>query len=162
VVHFFRHELEQFAAEAEQALALNPNDVLVLADLGSFFGYIGQLERSIALTKKAMALNPHHPSWYYAIVFNYHYHRREYAEALVAAQKWNVPEFYWNQVHLAQAYAQLGRKPEAQAAIAKLLELYPDFAGKAREEIRAWNLTDKMTEHELEGLRKAGLEIPRG
>ena len=107
-----------------------------------------------------MALNPHHPTWYYATVFNFHYHRRQYEEALAAAQKWNQPEFYWNQVHLAQAYAQLGRRKEAQAAVTQLLKLYPDFAKKVREEMRIWNNTKEITEHEFDGLRKAGLDIP--
>jgi tetratricopeptide (TPR) repeat protein len=158
VAHFFRHELEQFRAEAEQALARNPHNALLLADLGNLLGYIGRLDRSMELTRKAMALNPYHPTWYYATVFNYHYHRREYREALAAAQKWNQPEFYWNQVHLAQAYAQLGRKQEARAAVAQLRKLYPDFAAKARDEFRIWN-QDSLMEHELEGLRKAGLDI---
>jgi adenylate cyclase len=158
--YFFRHELEQFAAEAEQTLTLNPNNALVLADFASLLGYLGHLDRSMAMTRKAMALNPHHPTWYYATVFNYHYHKSEYEEALAAALRWNQPEFYWNQVHLAQAYAQLGRTQEARRAVAELLKLYPDFPSKARHEYGLWNCTKEMTEHELEGLRKAGLEIP--
>ena len=41
-----------------------------------------------------------------------------------------------------------------------LLELYPDLAKKAREEFRLWNSTPALAEHEVEGLRKAGLDIP--
>jgi hypothetical protein len=53
----------------------------------------------------------------------------------------------------------LGRDEEAQAAIAKLLELKPDFAERAREEFEIWNNTEEMIEHELHGLREAGLDI---
>jgi tetratricopeptide (TPR) repeat protein len=70
--------------EAEEALRLNPSNALILAEFGSYFGYLGEFRRSMALTKKAVRLNPHHPGWYYATVFRYHYHRREYPEALVA------------------------------------------------------------------------------
>jgi adenylate cyclase len=158
--YFSRHELERFRVEADAALTLNPNNALVLAELGNYFGYLGELDRGLALTKKAMALNPHHPSWYYSTIFNYHYHKGEYEEALAAAQNWNEPYFYWNQVHLAQAYAMLGRDEEAQAAIAKLLELKPHFAERAREEFEIWNNTEEMIEHELHGLREAGLKLP--
>ncbi len=158
--HYFRRERDQFAVEAEQALALNPNNAFVLARVGVCFTGIGQLERGMALAKKAIALNPHHPGWYYFMVFMYHYRKGEYEEALAVAQKWNEPEFYWNQVHLAQAYAYLGRKEEAQAAVAKLLQLYPDFPKNAWKEWRIWLVSEDIIQHEAEGLRKAGLEIP--
>ena len=158
-VYFFRHELERFRVVANTALTLNPNNALALAELGNYFGYLGELDSSLALTKKAMLLNPHHPSWYYSTIFNYYYHKREYEEALAAAQNWNEPYLYWNQVHLAQAYAMLGRDEEAQAAIARLLELKPDFAMRARQEFEIWNNPEELIEHELHGLREAGLNI---
>ncbi len=157
--YFFRHEIALFRREAETALSLNSNNAMVIAELGNSFGYLGEFDRSLAMIKKAMALNPHHPSWYYATIFNYHYHKGEYPEALVAAQNWNEPNFSWYQVHLAQAYALLGRREEAQVAVAKLLELKPDFAKRAREEFMTW-ITEEMIAHELNGLRKAGLDIP--
>ena len=88
------------------------------------------------------------------------YRRGEYEEALDAAQKWNQPEFFWNQVHLAQAHAQLGHKKEAQTAVAKLLELYPEFPNNAWEEFRHWELREDMVELFIDGLRKAGMDIP--
>ena len=91
---------------------------------------------------------------------NYYYHTKNYPEALLAAQRWNEPYQYWNQAHLAQAYALLGDEDNARTAINKLLELRPDFAASAREEILMWNNTDEFLAHELYGLRQAGLEIP--
>jgi len=158
--HFFRKEMVLFRQASETALALNPNNALVLAELGGLLGYAGELERCLAMTAKAMKLNPHYPGWYYAGVFNSYYHQKNYAEALLAAQRWNEPYQYWNQVHLAQAYAFLGDEGSARAAITKLLELRPDFADVAREEIQNWGNSDEFVEHELDGLRKAGLEIP--
>jgi len=51
----------------------------------------------------------------------------------------------------------LGRKEEARAALGKLLELYPGFAGNAREELGKWFYSEELVEHFIEGLRKAGL-----
>jgi tetratricopeptide (TPR) repeat protein len=158
--YFFRKEMALFRQASETALALNPNNALVLAELGGLLGYTGELERGLAMTEKAMKLNPHYPGWYYAAVFNHYYHKKNYVEALLAAQHWNEPYQYWNQVHLAQAYAFLGDEDNARAAITKLLELRPDFADVAKEEIEMWGNTDEFVEHELDGLRKAGLDIP--
>jgi hypothetical protein len=43
---------------------------------------------------------------------------------------------------------------------AELLVLYPDFANKVHGELRMWNLPGEMIKYELDGLRKAGLDIP--
>lgn len=70
------------------------------------------------------------------------------------------PGNFWPHLHLAQAYAQLGRKEDAAAQIKKLREVYPNFAADARATWKAWNQTDEYTEMMLDGLRKAGLDIP--
>ena len=61
---------------------------------------------------------------------------------------------------LAQSYAQLGRRRQAEAAVAELLKVYPDFAGSAWREFRKRNLPEAEIAHLLDGLRKAGLPVP--
>ena len=51
----------------------------------------------------------------------------------------------------------MGREDEARAVLPKLLELYPDLAGKAREELGKWFYSEELVEHFIDGLRKAGL-----
>jgi tetratricopeptide (TPR) repeat protein len=158
--YYHRHELEPFAVEAEQALALGPGNALILAEMGQFFILIRQGERGMALTRKAIALNPLHPGWFWWNVSNYHYDRGEYAEALAAALRWNDPDLFWCQVHLARAYGQLGRHEDAGRAVQRLLELYPGYAMHARAEERKWTIEEQFVEHEVDGLRKAGLNVP--
>jgi hypothetical protein len=57
-------------------------------------------------------------------------------------------------------YARLGRKEEARAAVARLLKLYPDIATNYWREARKYNCPAAQIEHFVEGLRKAGLDIP--
>jgi tetratricopeptide (TPR) repeat protein len=161
VTHYHRREHEQFVTQAEEALALNPNNTLVLAELGYRFTQSGQLERGVALTRKAMRLNPQHPPWYYVAPMNGHFLKGEYEQALVEALKWaSGGSEYWVYANLAAIYGKLGRRKEAQAAIGSLLTLKPNFPEKARQEYRIWFLNDRDTEQFLDGLRKAGLEIP--
>ncbi len=56
MAYYHRREREQFVAQAEQALALNPNNAVVLADVGYRFILSGQLGRGVALMRKAMRL----------------------------------------------------------------------------------------------------------
>ena len=113
--HFFRHELDAFFAEAERAIALNPNNAVMLARLGERLHYAGD-ERGIALVRKATALDPFHPTWFHFPIADYHFHRGEYEEALTAARKINIPGYFWPQIYLAGIYAELDRQNEARSA----------------------------------------------
>jgi len=155
IVHFFRGENDKFEAEAGRALALNPNDPETLADIGHYLAFMGQFERGVELTRRAMALNPLHPGWYSFSFARWHYDRREYEEALADIERIALPEFYWSWLLRAAAQGQLGREAAA-ASLARISELKPDFS--ARSELQKWNAAPDDLEHILEGLRKAGLK----
>ena len=87
------------------------------------------------------------------------YRRRDYRGALASALKVNMPAYYWPHVLLAAAYGQLGEQQRASAALRELHALVPNFGAIAREEFGKWHDAE-LTEHLLDGLRKAGLEIP--
>jgi TolB-like protein/Flp pilus assembly protein TadD len=159
-VHLFRGELDKLLAETERALSINPNNTRVLADLGYLLFVIGQHDRGVALTKKAVRLNPRHPDWYNIIFFWNHYHKREYEEALATTLKMDLPGYFYTYVRQAIAYGQLGRKAEAQTAVAKLLELKPEYGREVRDLVRRWQYPEDFIEHIVEGLRKAGLDVP--
>jgi adenylate cyclase len=160
-VYFFQHDLQRFFAEADRALELNPHDPTYLAWLGVLTAYAGKWQRGLALADKSVELNPDYPSWLNYLWFHDHYRKGEYQQALEKMLSIRTePGNFWNHAHLAQAYAQLGRKEEAAAEIKKLVAIYPDFAENARAQWKAWNWTDENTEAMLDGLRKAGLDIP--
>ena len=160
-VRFLRHELDASLASAERALVLNPNDPAVLCQAGQKMVFAGiQEDRGVALTKKAIALGSNYPPWCHIQLSFAHYKKEEYQQALAESLKIDMPELFWTQVFLAMNYGQLGRKQEAKAAVAKLLGLYPDIANNYRREVRKYNISDDMLAHQVDGLRKAGLDIP--
>jgi hypothetical protein len=61
---------------------------------------------------------------------------------------------------LAAAYGQLGEQQRARAALEDLQALIPNFGAIAREEFGKWNDAE-LTEHLVDGLRKAGLAVGR-
>ena len=71
----------------------------------------------------------------------------------------NMPGFWRDSLARAVAYGQLGELEAAEKALQELLAVRPNFASQARQECEKWwqpELADSL----LEGLRKAGLEIP--
>jgi TolB-like protein/Flp pilus assembly protein TadD len=157
--NFFLKDFDGFRLAAERALALNPLDGNTKGWMGLLIAYAGDWERGVALAAEAMTLNPHHPGWYHFGSFWNHYRKGEYPQALECVRKINMPSYFYWHAALAATYGRLGRVEEARRAAGELLKLYPDYSAKAREELAKW-LGPEMVEHFIEGLRKAGLEIP--
>ena len=159
-VHFHRHELGAFRAEADRALRLQPNNASTLSIIGLLLVNMGEIDRGVALLDKATKLNPYHPDWYYFPISHAYYHKGQYEESLAAALKIRMTNYYWTHVLLARAYGQLGRKTEGQTAVDNLLKYYSDYPANARDDFRKWNFPEFSIVHQVEGLRKAGLDVP--
>jgi TolB-like protein len=158
-VLFFRKDFLAFRAEAERALALNRIDSSTSAILGTMIAYTGDWEYGVSLVEQAKQLNPHHPGWYHYLAVYDAYRRRDYRGALASALKVNMPGYYWPHATLAAVYGQLGEQERARAALRELNAIMPNFGAIAREEWGKWNDAE-FVEHLLDGLRKAGLEVP--
>ena len=92
--------------------------------------------------------------------FKYRYHRREYEEALDALQEMNIPENARNWLWFAAVYGQLGRTKEAHEAIRKARELDPAVVAEPWGELSKDMHVEEWVEHLIDGLRKAGLDVP--
>ena len=155
---FFQHDLQGFRAEAERAIALNPMEGYTSAYLGMLIAHSGDWERGCALAERAMQLNPNHPGWYWFPLVLNAYRQRQYQRALEMVLKVSMPGFWRTQLMLAANYGQLGERMRAGNAVRELLKIRPDFAVIACDELKKW-YDDELSEHLIEGLRKAGLEV---
>jgi Tfp pilus assembly protein PilF len=79
---------------------------------------------------------------------------------LKALQKMNMVEMprYW--LKLAAVYGQLGRREEANEAIRKARELDPAAVAEPWGEFLKEMHVEEWIEHLIDGLRKAGLNVP--
>ena len=158
---FFQKDFRAFRPAADRALALNRMDSSTAAILGTMIACAGDWEYGLGVVERAKQLNPHHPGWYHYLAFDDAYHRRDYHGALAIILKVNMPGYHFPYVYLAAAYGQLGEQQRARAALQEVHALVPNFGAVAREEFGKW-FDAELTEHLLDGLRKAGLEIPDG
>jgi TolB-like protein len=156
---FFQRELGAFRAAAERSLALNSMDSLTSAYLGFQIAYSGDWQRGCALAQRAIQLNPNSPGWYWSPLILNAYRLGAYQRALDLTLKVNMPAFWRTQFMLAICNGQLGHLAAAQNAVQELLRIRPDFLVVWREELCKWWEPD-LVEHLIEGLRKAGLQVP--
>jgi TolB-like protein/tRNA A-37 threonylcarbamoyl transferase component Bud32 len=157
---FFRRELQPFRIAAQRVVALNPMDGCAKAFMGILTAFAGDWERGCTAAEQGMQLNPNHPGWYWLAAFYNAYRKRDYRAALDIALRINIPGFYLSHAALAAAYGQLGESAESKHAMGDVLALRPDFAQIARENLSRWLGPGDLLEHVLDGLRKAGLNIP--
>lgn len=149
----YQKKHENALLELQRALALNPNDADIMAELSAVEAYANP-ERALALIKGAMRLNPHYPDWYLWSPGDALYALKRYQEVVGAIELMRNPTVARRV--LAASYAQLGRPQEARWHAERILAADPNFSVAA--------FVAKMPETDpgrladfAEGLRKAGL-----
>ena len=155
---FFRRDLPAFRQAAERAIALNPMDGNSLASLGCQIAFAGDWTHGLELVDRAQRLNPHHPGWFWLPNFYNCYRVGDYAGALQAAAKVNMPAFFWVYVVTIAAHGQLDGRGAAGDALPQLLRLKPDIARTVRDDLQKWFVDEELVERLIDGLRKAGLD----
>lgn len=158
-LYFYRSEREPFLREAEKALALNPNAPAIVGYLGWMMALYGEWERGLALLHKGMELNPLYPGWYHMAPYFHACHQGHYENAYHEARQILMPQFFWDPLLRAAALGQMARTQEAEAAVAELLQLAPDFPTDGPRLMSFLVKLEQPRRSVLDGLRKAGLQL---
>jgi adenylate cyclase len=111
----------------ERALALNPNDDLIVVQQGEVLTWIGQAEEGIEWIQKAMRLNPYHPERFWSHLGRAYFVARRYSEAVKAFQRISRAD-HSHLAFLAACHAQLGDAAAAKSAAQEVLQRAPDFS----------------------------------
>jgi len=156
--YYWTGQTELFVAESDKSLALNPNDPRALGELGIYVsGALGELERGAELARRAMRLDPNFPPYYRYALFREAYFTERYEDALAELKRINLTHLFTHQVFLAISHAQLGNRDEAGAAVARVIELQPEFS--AVWFMDRFQFHDRLKPAFLDGAEKAGLPI---
>jgi TolB-like protein/thioredoxin-like negative regulator of GroEL len=171
-IHVDRHEHEEAMAKAQRAIALDPNDGNSYLAMAYVLIYAGRSKNALDFVQKAMRLDPHYPAYHLFVLGLAYFSIKKFEEAATSferALKRN-PKNYVPLIHLTAAYAHLGRKQEAAAAIEELNKALPGlsvdlvsspYISKYKDPVDLDRLVDGlrkagMPETEYELLRKAG------
>jgi DNA-binding SARP family transcriptional activator len=108
----YRREFERAHHHLSRAIALNPNDALILLQAAGGFAQLGEPERAVELADTAFWLNPACPDWAYAIAGVAHLYAGRPTEAAQLIAR--APDsFVDTRAHLAVAYLQSGDTAQA-------------------------------------------------
>jgi adenylate cyclase len=158
-LRFFSGDLEGFERSAERVLMLDPNNADALALLGTLYAVSGATARAQPLIDKAVMLSPQPPGTYHLAHAVIELQAGRPESALAAALRIDAPNWFAAPLLVTAAASLAGRDDVARRSSARLLDLYPAFPERARQELAKWQLDPKLLEELLRGLRAAGLEI---
>lgn len=149
-----------FKELADKALALNPNDADVIGDLGNFSYYSGDLERGKELVGRMMVINPRYPSWAHFVFFLDHFRNDRFPEALAEVVKITLPNHCFIQWSKAAAYGKVGDTANGKATLDHIAKIEPPCPDDPRLPFRKRGLPEDLIASAMDGLVKAGMEIP--
>ena len=153
-------------AEAEAAIAEDPNSASAYADASFRKIYMGRSEDGFAGIEKALRLSPRDPSvpWWQYYICHLHTHLAQWEHAIEWCSKSaaGIPQAWYPYLDLAADNAWAGHMKEARDAAAQLQKAYPGFTVQT---LLGMHWTDDPTfdaqyQRLAEGLRKAG--VPEG
>jgi TolB-like protein/Flp pilus assembly protein TadD len=162
-----KSQIRAAIAEAETAVADDPNNARAIEHAGYLGSYFGHSEDGVAAVETALRLSPHDPTMPVMQVHLCYLHNNlaQWEQAIEWCEKAlanNVKERRNALAALAVANAWAGHDKEAKDAVAELRKVDPAFTVQT---IAGWHPSDDPTfkaqfARYLEGLRKAG--VPEG
>ena len=152
---------EEAIGEAEQAIALDPNDPSAHINMANVLIMAGRPQEAVDFLKRAVRLDPHYlPGVYLSYLGMAKFAMGQLEEAVLLSERAlkHNPELLWlTAAYTIAAYAHLGRNQEARATFEefkKTLMTWPSFGGLM------WMLPFKdpeVADRLADGLLKAGL-----
>jgi len=160
-------DFDRASARYERALALNPSDATLLANMSEVLYKTGRAEQAIAQIKLAIRINPRHPEWYLWDLGIAQYFAEQYQEALDTLNRMSNPSNGVRRIRAA-VLVRLGRLEEAREVMSKFIETdldstleeMEDSAWKDREYLDRW--IDDLRTAGLPERRPLPIEVPSG
>jgi len=120
---------------------------------------VGRPEEAIGLIEKAIRLNPRYPINYLSFLGMAYGLAGRYEEAIAVLQSATIrnPNYLPPHLHLVVSYSELGRDAEAQAEVAELRRLIPNYSLEGVRRVMAFKNPADLDRY-LAALRKAGLK----
>lgn len=150
-----RKEHEQAMHHQERALALNPNDDLIVVQQGEMLTWIGQPDEGISWILKAMRLNPYHPERFWNHLGRAYFVARRYGDAIGAFRRITAPDQF-HFAFMAAIEAKLRNLGTAAQYVREVLARDSGFSSTAYLKTLHYKRPEDE-EHHLQALIAAGL-----
>jgi TolB-like protein len=159
-VQFYRGELDDAEAAQRRALALNPNNPELLAQLGWRVAFTRDWDEGVAMVRQALERSRATHGWYFLHLAFDDYRRGDCEATLADLARMGSTFFFISPALVAMCQAELGNQEAARRALDEALALDPTFAKDPGGAYRLHRVPKSLIDQFIDGLRKAGLEDP--
>ncbi len=159
-VQYYRGQFAEAESAQRRAVALNPNNPEILAQLGWRLAFARDWDAGISLVRQATRQSMLHSGWYYMILAFDSYRRGDYQAALADMNQAGELDFFGGAALVAMCQAELGNQKAARRALDRAIALDPTLATDPRGAYRLHHVPESLIDKFIDGLRKAGLEVP--
>lgn len=153
----WRNEYDDGVTALEKAITHDPNDAESYATLARIHVFAGRSKNAVGLMGKAVRLNPAHPAWYSNVLGMAYFMMKDDKATRAFKQAIQLnPNFLPPHIFLAVIHSKQSNDDEAQAEVAEVLRISPEYTLERFAEmipIADQAVMAKM----LDSLRKAGL-----
>jgi TolB-like protein len=155
---WFGGDVDGSLAAFHTALALNPNDTEIMADLGLRLAVLAQWDEAIPLVEESYRRNPCQANSFRMAFALWHYCEGRHEDALREALMVASPDVVYPHLVAAAAAAELGRRQEARASVAEIERVAPGYGLRLVSDLAGRNVHPDVTGPLIASLRKAGLQ----
>jgi TolB-like protein len=157
LTYWFVHDPTSFSVEADRALELNPNDPLVVGEIGNRRFMRGDYEGGIALVRKALALGAGRPSRYHYVTALYAYLHHDYPLAFDEVVKGGHQDWQLARLFVVAIYGKLGQPQDAAPIWEALRRDAPQATAEPRARMLDRQWAPEIIDGLMEGLEEAGV-----
>ena len=155
-VHMYRCSFDLAEHYYARALALNPNNPTVLANLGGLYVCLGEPAKGMDYLKEAKVVDPFFaPKWYWGQVGKACFVTHQYDDAIAAFARYPSTRA-WGLAYLAACYELTGDIDRSKHHAAEVLRLMPEFSISRYVSKELYRLSSDR-KHLTDALRTAGL-----
>ena len=152
-------EIQAAKAEIERVLALNPDSLIFLDNIGYLMTLLGDWQTGPALVRKAIDINPHYNVVVHHALWMDMFRRQDYQQAYLESLNFRMPNLFWDHLIKAATLGLLGRIRKGRRSVDELLKLKPDFARRGNVLIRHFVKFDEIVERLIVGLGRVEIDL---
>jgi adenylate cyclase len=160
LIYRVKSQDDKALAEAERAVALNPNASDAYMQLAATLGKIGRWEESLLYAKKSLRLSPFPGAAPFSVLGRAYFMTGQYDESIATYKKALKvsPNYFEGHVFIVACYSLMGRDAEATAAVKEVLDRNPKFSIESYAKRLTFSFNNEADiERVLDALRKTGL-----
>jgi len=157
VVQYARHDVAAAFAAGDKAIALNPFDMLTLAEYGGRLIMTGQVEPGLQMLRRADRTGVVLPNWHHFYRFLGNYLAGNIKEAAFQAEQITADDYPLGLAARAVAATRTGHADQARRAIERLIEVQPAWRTEARALLEKSIYDGKSVDRLMDDLAAAGL-----